>query len=179
MPHMLEMSRNVQKNLTGLNGRNQNLDPPNNLESFAEFSGAQMSTSETWQAYMKQVLAEPPVSRKVYWLYDLKRFDGWQDFIKMLKKEHGAICFSYKTSEHVADAYNGQRIVVFCLAGCEKTDNLKPVLRQIANLKRGILFCSERGVQEWTPPHVVVFADFAKPEDRKIPCRAEVKSKCT
>ena len=158
------------------NGPKLDSDQPNNLIGFAHFSGAQMSTTETWQAYMKQVLAGPPQPRKVYWLYDLKRFEGWKEFITMLKNEDGAICFTNKTSVHVADAYDGQRIVVFCLAGCEKTDNFKPVLRQIANLKRGILFCSHRGVQEWTPPHVVVFADFAKPQDRKIPCRAEVKT---
>ena len=132
-----------------------------------------MSTTETWQDVMMQALEGQPVAKKVFWLHDLKRFEGWKAFVKHLIKERGAICFTHKTTAEVADVYESQRIVVFCLEGCEQTDNIKPVMRRIAELKRGINFCSERGVQMFSPPHVVVFADFAMPEKRKMPCRAQ------
>lgn len=114
-----------------------------------------------------QALQEAPLPKKMFWLSDLNKFKGWQDFVKWLKKERGAICFTHKTTAEVPDAYDGQRIVVFCLEGCKETDNIKPVLRRIADLKRGLHFCSVRGVQMFERPHVVVFADFPMPEKSK------------
>ena len=135
-----------------------------------------MSATETWEAMIMLALEKTPVPKKVFWLHDLKRFEGWQAFVKLLIKEHGALCFTHKTSTEVANVYDGQRIVVFCLEGCNDTDNLKPVMRKIWELKRGLNFCTTRGVHEFSPPHVLVFANFAMPENRKNQCRAQCKT---
>jgi hypothetical protein len=121
---------------------------------------------DTWQAHLARAL-QGPVSKNMYWLHDLQRFAGWQSFVQMLKKEHGAICFTNKTAPGVHDAYDGQHVVVFNLAGCTADDNIDHVMSYIRKLKRGgPLWGTVRGVQTFNPPHVLVFADFPAPRPR-------------
>jgi len=129
----------------------------------------------TWQEIILAGLAEPP-GKKTYWLYDLNTFKGWQDFTTDLVCEHGAVCFTHKTAMAVGDIYNGQRVVVFCLAECDRNDNIRHVYQNIAKLKRGILFCTSRGVQIFSPPHVLVFANFPGPDKHKTSCSKGVSA---
>jgi hypothetical protein len=126
---------------------------------------------EPWQAHVSTKLAGP-ASSNIFWLHDLQRFAGWQWFVQYLKKAHDAICFTNVTAEGVADAYAFQRVVVFNLAGCTADDNIDHVLSYIRKLKAGgPLFCSMRGVLEFHPPHVIVFADFPIPRPRLLPAK--------
>ncbi len=70
----------------------------------------------------------------------------------------------YSESEHFARAYNREQVVIFVLRAGTQDSKLVDVMKILQSLLQGIIFCRKRGVQTFSPPHILIFAEFAKPD---------------
>ena len=121
----------------------------------------------TWHAAVAEALKSEPHASKIYWFHGLDRFQGWGKFVQWLVQRRDAIRFSHKARDSVALRYTGQRIVVFSLAGVAPGAEVDHVFDSMRKLKAGVLFCPEKGVKTFAPPHVLVFAEFPVPRKKQ------------
>ena len=72
----------------------------------------------------------------------------------------------YPESEHFARAYNREHVVIFVLRAGTRDSKFADVLKILQDLLQGIMFCRKRGVQTFSTPHILIFAEFAKPDGK-------------
>lgn len=124
-----------------------------------------------WQAKYKDILTGEVCDRSVYWVYDFAGNTGKSFFLSYMCANYGAISFSPARVVDLAFAYDMQKIVLFDLARTtapseDKAHALDSLYSFIEMLKNGRIFSSkyESVVKSFTPPHVMVVANF--PPDR-------------
>jgi len=72
----------------------------------------------------------------------------------------------YSESEHFARAYNREHVVIFVLRAGTRDSKFADVLKILQDLLQGIMFCRKRGVLAFSTPHILIFAEFAKPDGK-------------
>jgi hypothetical protein len=84
---------------------------------------------------------------------------------KLLPSMQMETCYDSE-SEHFAQAYNREPVVIFVLRAGTRDSKFADVLKILQDLLQGIMFCRKRGVQTFSTPHILIFAEFAKPDGK-------------
>ncbi len=114
-----------------------------------------------WQQSLLEMVKGPVDPRKFYWYHDYVGDTGKSYFARYLVACHNATIFTHGKMADIAFAYALEPIVIFDLSRtC--ADKIDHIYSLIENFKNGIMFSSkyESGTRIFTPPHVIVFANF-------------------
>ena len=120
------------------------------------------------------------------WFSPLRDYPDWKSFAKTFR-DNGAFIWEvlpevlalpenkvvfdtsmdrchYSDSERFARAYNMQHVVIFVLRAGTQHSKFADVMKILQDLLQGIMFCRKRGVQTFATPHILIFAEFSKPD---------------
>ena len=127
------------------------------------------------------------------WFFPLRHYPDWQTFARTcrntghafiwevlpkalaLRSTENKVVFDdsmamepcyYSESEHFARAYNREHVVIFVLRAGTRDSKFADVLKILQDLLQGIMFCRKRGVLAFSTPHILIFAEFAKPDGK-------------
>lgn len=111
-----------------------------------------------WQSALMETLSVSPDSRSIHWVHDNGN-TGKSYMASYLVRNHNAFLSSGGKLSDIALAYDYQPIVVFDLA--RSLEEFAPY-QAMENFKDGRIFSSkyESRLKVFSPPHVVVFANF-------------------
>lgn len=112
-----------------------------------------------WQQVFIDFLKNPADNRTIHWVNDRKGGNGKSDLTNYLMSHANAFLVDQGKSADIAFAYDNQDVVIFDLArDCE---DYCPY-RSMEAFKNGRFFSPKYNscVKRFTPPHVVVFANF-------------------
>lgn len=126
------------------------------MRSNFEFpSGSAYDWQQTWIDFLKT----PADNRTVHWVYDHKGGNGKSDLTNYLLSHNNAFLVDCGKIADIAYAYDNQPIVVFDLA--RDTEDYCPY-RAMEAFKNGRFFSPKYNscLKTFTPPHVVVFANY-------------------
>jgi len=112
-----------------------------------------------WQANLMDELKFPPNSRHIIWYYDKAGNQGKTWLSKFLLTKGEAAYFTNCKYEHIAHAYNGERIVIFDFSRC--LDG-KIAYNAIECVKNGVLFSPKYNsvTKVFKSPWVICMANF-------------------
>lgn len=133
------------------------------MRSNFEFpSGRAYDWQQTWIDFLKT----PADNRTVHWVYDYKGGNGKSDLTNYLLSHQNAFLVDCGKIADIAYAYDNQPVVVFDLA--RDTEDYCPY-RAMEAFKNGRFFSPKYNscLKTFTPPHVVVFANYL-PDESKL-----------
>lgn len=119
-----------------------------------------------WQQTFIDFLKTPPDNRTVNWVCDRIGGNGKSDLTNYLLSHENAFLVDCGKLADIAYAYDNQPIVVFDLA--RDTEDYCPY-RAMEAFKNGRFFSPKYNscLKTFTPPHVIVFANY-KPDESKL-----------
>lgn len=119
-----------------------------------------------WQTEVIQYLAQAPDDRTVAWLFDEVGGNGKSALTNWLVSNANAFCVDGGKQADIAFAYDNQPIVIFDLS--RDTEDYCPY-RVMESFKNGRIFSSkyQSSFKSFTPPHVIVFANYM-PDEKKL-----------
>ena len=139
-----------------------------------------------WMELVLQKMQKTRHPGRPRWCFPLRDYPGWKSFAKKYR-DNGAFVWEvlpevlalpenkvvfdtsmdrchYSDSERFARAYDMQHVVIFVLRAGTQHSKFADVMKILQDLLQGIMFCRKRGVQTFATPHILIFAEFSKPD---------------
>lgn len=113
-----------------------------------------------WQADLRLELTRKPHDRKVIWFVDELGGCGKSLMTKWLFCHTNCTMFNNAKTSDIANAWKGERIVIFDLARCLNGEHIN--FQAIECLKNGMIFSSKYNscTKVYDRPHIVIFANW-------------------
>jgi len=145
------------------------------LEATNENHRMDLPELRPWQAELMEIINGPVHPRKVYWYYDHVGGAGKTAMSIYLEGFHDGLILCAGRHDRMQEAYQGQRVVVFDFTR-EMQDRVPYcIIETVKNGRQHGGFYG-RGPRGFSPPHVIIFANFLPDESKLSADRWEIKT---